>query len=348
MMRLPPFRYLAPKSLGEAASMLAEHGPEAMVVAGGTDLYPNMKRRQQEPRVVIGLRGVPQLREAPHPCPFPNPGGGIGEGATAVGAGLTLAEVARSPLLRERYPALAMAASLVSTPHLRSMGTLGGNLCLDTRCNYYDQSYHWRKSIDFCMKRPEENSEAICWVAPASPRCWAVSSTDCAPVAVALGASVRLVSAHGERVIPAAALFRDNGIDYLTRGPDEILAELVLPAADGWRSTYHKLRRRGSFDFPILGVAAAVREENGVVAEARLVLGAVGSSPTDVSAKAEPLLGQKLSAETIEAVAETAWRGARPLDNTDLNYAWRKRMARVYVRRALRELAGLPAMDEGS
>lgn len=333
MMRLPPFRYLAPSSLAEAAAMLADHGPQAMVVGGGTDLYPNMKRRQQEPKVVIGLRKLAEL-------------GGIrnGSGAT-IGAGVPLAEVARSPLLRERYAALATAAGLVSTPHLRSMGTLGGNLCLDTRCTYYDQSYHWRKSVDFCMKRPEENPAAICWVAPGSPRCWAVSSSDCAPVAVVLGAGVRLVSARGERVIPAAQLFRDDGIAYLSRRSDEILAELVLPPADGWRSTYHKLRRRGSFDFPILGVAAAVREQDGVVAEVRLVLGAVGSAPTDVSDKARDLVGQRLSAELIEAVAEQAWRAARPLDNTDLNYGWRKRMTRVYLRRALRELAGLPGRD---
>jgi 4-hydroxybenzoyl-CoA reductase subunit beta len=237
---------------------------------------------------------------------------------------------------------MATAARLVSTPHLRSMGTIGGNLCLDTRCTYYDQSYHWRKSVSFCLKRPEQNPDAICWVAPGSPRCWAVSSSDCAPVAVALGASVRLVSASGERVIPAAELFRDDGLAYLTRRPDEILAELIVPTEPGWRSTYQKLRRRGSFDFPILGVAAAIREVGGVVAEARLVLGAVGSSPTDVSERARDLVGQRLSPELIERVADGAWRAARPLDNTDLNYAWRKRMARVYIRRALRELAGLP------
>jgi 4-hydroxybenzoyl-CoA reductase subunit beta len=330
MMRLPSFRYLAPGSLREAASMLAEHGPQAMVVAGGTDLYPNMKRRQQMPKVLIGLRAIEELQVLRN-----------GNGAV-VGAGASLAQVARSQLLREHYPALAAAAGLVSTPHLRSMGTLGGNLCLDTRCNYYDQSYHWRKSIDFCMKKDGD----ICWVAPGSQRCWAVSSSDCAPVAVALGATVRLVSEQGERLIPAADLFRDDGIDYLSRRPDEILAELILPPHAGWRSTYQKLRRRGSFDFPILGVAAAVHEENGVVADARLVLGAVGSSPTDVSDKAQPLVGHRLSPGLIDSVAEDTWRGARPLDNTDLNYAWRKRMARVYVRRALRELAGLPPSDQ--
>jgi 4-hydroxybenzoyl-CoA reductase subunit beta len=336
MMRLPPFRYLRPRSLAEATAMLAEHGPQASLVAGGTDLYPNMKRRQQEPRVVIGLGGLSELREIRN------------GGATSVGATVSLARLASSEPIQQYYPALATAARLVSTPHLRSMGTIGGNLCLDTRCNYYDQSYHWRKSISFCMKRPEENPRAICWVAPNSKRCWAVSSSDCAPVSVALGASFRLVSADGERVVEARELFRDDGIAYLAKQPDEVLAELLLPPPEGWRSTYLKLRRRGSFDFPILGVAAAIREEGGVVAEARLVLGAVGSSPTDVSEKATALIGQQLTAELIDSVADDVWRDARPLDNTDLNYAWRKRMARVYVRRALRELAELPPNEPAS
>src|SRR5207249_8069732 len=177
---------------------------------------PNMKRRQQEPQVVIGLRAVQELRDI-RPT----------DGLLRIGATATLDTVATHPLVRERYSALATAAALVSTPHLRRMGTLGGNLCLDTRCNYYDQSYHWRKSIDFCLKK----DGAICWVAPGSSRCWAVSSSDCAPVAVALGVSVRLVSPRGERVLPATELFRDDGIAYLTRKPDEILAAIILPPA---------------------------------------------------------------------------------------------------------------------
>jgi 4-hydroxybenzoyl-CoA reductase subunit beta len=328
MMRLPPFTYLAPSSLVEAVEMLAEHAPGAMVLAGGTDLFPNMKRRQQEPQTVIGLRRLRELR-------------GVEEGQEGwvrVGAMTTLAQATAHPVLRDRYPAFATAAHLVSTPHLRLMGTVGGNLCLDTRCNYYDQGYHWRKSIDFCMKKDGE----ICWVAPGSPRCWAVSSSDTAPVTVALKARFRLVSARGERVVDAADFFRDDGILYLTRRPDEILAEVLLPPLDGWRTVYLKLRRRGSFDFPILGVAAAARRTNGSIEDVRLVLGAVGSSPVDVSAAARPLLGSEPTLEAIEAVAATAYKSARPLDNTDLNYAWRKKMARVYVKRALAQVAGIP------
>ncbi len=244
MMRLPQFHYLAPRSLAEAADLLAEHGPRASLVAGGTDLFPNMKRRQQEPGIVIGLRGIADLRAVERI-----------DGGVRIGATASLHDVATHPAVRERYPALSAAAHLVSTPHLRRMGTLGGNLCLDTRCTYYDQSYHWRKSIDFCMKK----DGAICWVAPGSPRCWAVSSSDTAPVAVALGAQLQLVSAHGERTIAARDFFRDDGIQFLTRAADEIVSAIDLPDLSGWRMTYKKLRRRGSFDFPILGVAAAVK-----------------------------------------------------------------------------------------
>jgi 4-hydroxybenzoyl-CoA reductase subunit beta len=328
MMRLPPFEYFAPRELAEATALLAEHGQRALLVAGGTDLFPNMKRRQQEPPVVIGLRAVRGLRSIE---PLDN-------GGVRVGATTSLHEVASHPALRERYPALATAAGLVSTPHLRRMGTLGGNLCLDTRCTYYDQSYHWRKSIDFCMKK----DGGVCWVAPGSPRCWAVSSSDTAPVAIALGARLRLASASGERVIDAGAFFRDDGILYLTRRPDEVLADVELPPLDGWRTTYLKLRRRGSFDFPILGVAAAVKLGTDTTVEhARLVLGAVGSSPVDQSELAQPLIGTRPTLEAIESVATQAYRGARPLDNTDLNYAWRKKMARVYVKRALAEVSGV-------
>jgi 4-hydroxybenzoyl-CoA reductase subunit beta len=327
MLRLPRFQYLAPRDLDEATSLLAQHGSQAVVVAGGTDLYPNMKRRQQEPPVVIGLRGIASLRA------IESRGGRLRIGATA-----SLHQVATHPLVRDRYPALSVAAGLVSTPHLRRMGTLGGNLCLDTRCTYYDQSYSWRKSIDFCLKK----DGAICWVAPASKRCWAVSSSDVAPVAVALRARLHLANADGERSVEAGEFYCDDGILYLTRRPDEILSSIEFPQLDGWHMTYEKLRRRGSFDFPILGVAAAVKLTDGVVEEVRLVLGAVGSSPVDQSKLAQPLVGTRPTPEAIQTVAAAAYKGARPLDNTDLNYAWRKKMARVYVERALARVCNVP------
>jgi 4-hydroxybenzoyl-CoA reductase subunit beta len=326
-MRLTPFAYAAPRTVSEAAAMLADHGPTAMLVAGGTDLFPNMKRRQQTPQVVIGLRAAGELR-------------GIArsdDGSLSIGPMTSLENVATHPAVRSSYPSLSAAAGLVSTPHLRRMGTLGGNLCLDTRCNYYDQSYEWRKSIDFCMKKDGR----ICWVAPSSARCWAVSSSDTAPVAVALRARFRLVNAQGEREVEASEFFRDDGIAYLAKQQDEILTGITLPPADGLVSAYWKLRRRGSFDFPILGVAVALRRDGSVVRDVRIVLGAVGSSPIVAEDAARRLEGERPEPALIDLVAEVAWKSARPLDNTDLNYAWRKRMARVYVTRALRDAVGL-------
>lgn len=339
MMRLPPFTYARPRALAEAVDLLAEHRDEAMVVAGGTDLYPNMKRRQQEPKVVIGLRTVPELRGV----------GLLQDGWLRIGPLTSLDALANDPLVQQRYPALSHAAGEVSTPHLRIMGTLGGNLCLDTRCNYYDQSYHWRKSIDFCMKKDGD----ICWVAPSSPRCWAVSSSDCAPVTIALGARIRLVGSGRDRTIPAEALFHDDGIAYLRKEPDEILTDVLLPpvATNGQpalRNTYWKLRRRGSFDFPIVGVAVSLRLDAGVVRDVRIVLGAVGSRPVLATDAAAQLEGQPPDPALLEEVAKLAWREARPLDNTDLNYAWRKRMARVYVLRALRDAVGLAPVEAPS
>ncbi|HLW60468.1 MAG TPA: FAD binding domain-containing protein [bacterium] len=329
MLRLPPFIYVAPTGIDEAVRRLADAGPRGMVVAGGTDLYPNMKRRQFEPAVVIGLRGVRGLDRI----------AGDRRRGMAIGAGVTLAGLTGHPEIAAGYRALALAAGAVSTPPLRNMGTLGGNLCLDTRCNYYNQTYHWRKSIGFCMKKDGE----ICLVAPGSSRCWALSSTDTAPVVIALDARIRVIGPGGEREIPAAALFRNDGMQYLAKAPDEILTEILLPPADGWRTTYWKLRRRGSFDFPVLGVAAALRfAEDGSIADARIVLGAVASHPVVADAAAALLRGQRPTPDLIDRAAQAAFQPAKPLDNADLTIGYRKKMARIYVQRALRELAGLP------
>src|SRR6266478_4043663 len=265
MMRLPPFTYLAPVSVVDAVKLIADHGPEAMLVAGGTDLYPNMKRRQLEPTVLVGLRGIRDMIGVR----------GSAKAAMTIGAGTILSPVSKHAEIVRSYPALATAAGLVSSPQLRNMATIGGNVCVDTRCNYYNQSYQWRKAIGFCMKKDGD----ICLVAPGSSRCWAVSSSDTAPVLWALGARVRLIGAGGERTVPMPALYRDDGIEYLAKRPDEVVTDILLPAADGWRSAYLKLRRRGSFDFPVLGVAVAARMDGDLVREARIVLGAVASLP---------------------------------------------------------------------
>ncbi|MEK7386871.1 MAG: FAD binding domain-containing protein, partial [candidate division NC10 bacterium] len=220
---------------------------------------------------------------------------------------------------------------------LRNMGTLGCNVCVDTRCNYYIQSYEWRKAVGFCMKKDGD----ICLVAPRSARCWAVSSSDTAPVLWSLGARVRLVAASGERTVPVSALYQDDGIAYLAKQPGEILAEVLLPPADGWKSAYLKLRRRGSIDFPVLGVAVALRLEGARVGEARIVLGAVASTPRPAAEAAAALAGERLTPELIARVADLAAGPSKPLDNTDFTHPYRKKMTRVFVARALRAIAGL-------
>jgi 4-hydroxybenzoyl-CoA reductase subunit beta len=214
------------------------------------------------------------------------------------------------------------------------MGTLGGNLCLDTRCTYYNQTHEWRKAIDFCLKKDGD----VCWVATASKRCVAVSSTDTAPALIALNAAVTLVSSAGEREVKVEELYRNDGIDYLSRRPDEILTEVRVP--QGWKSTYWKLRRRGSFDFPILGVAAAVRTEGDVVQEARIALGAVASRPFLVEKAGEFLKGKKLTDEVIAQASGLVANRAKPMDNTDMDLYWRKAVADDFAAYALRELRG--------
>ena len=324
MMRLPHFAYHSPRTVREAAELLAAPGG-AMLVAGGTDLLPNMKRRQQVPSTLIGLRRVAELRTIAN-----------GTGLT-IGAGVTLTELVRDTRVRDGYGALWQAASQVATPHLRNMATLGGNLCLDTRCNYYDQNYEWRKAIDFCMKK----DGTICWVATGSSKCLAVSSTDTAPALLALGATVTLVSANATRQVAASDLYQNDGIHYLTRRPDEILTAVHIPDMAGWRSVYWKLRRRGSFDFPVLSVAAAATfGEDGMVENARIILGAVASRPIDASAAAAAIIGQRLTDEVIARAADAAAKPAKPMDNTDFDLTWRKRVMKDLVTYALRELRG--------
>jgi len=325
MMRLPKFDYRTPQEIVEAVKIMAGSGPEGQFVAGGTDLYPNMKRRQQTPKTVISIMRVPELNQI----------SGNGKSGLRIGASVTLTDIVEHPLINRDYPVVAHAARTISTPLLRNMGTIGGNLLLDTRCNYYDQNYEWRKGINFCLKKDGD----VCWVAPGSSKCWAVQSSDLVPVMVAIGARFRLASTLGERMIDAAGFYNDDGIDYLHKRPDELLVDIHLPPTGGWRASYQKLRRRGAFDFPVLGVAAYVRlDQAGSVSDAKVVLGGIAPSPIEITEAGNALIGQQLDSAHINAAAEAAYIKARPLDNTDFVMNWRKQMAREYTLRALQEL----------
>ena len=327
MLRLPDFTFKRPKTTREAAEILAGEGPKAMLVAGGTDMWPKMKRRQMEPRVVIGLRQIADLRGMK----------GSPETGLTLGPIITLGELERDRVLLASYPAVAEAAHSISSPPLKTMGTIGGNLCVDTRCYYYDQTHEWRQSIHFCLKKDGDT----CWVAPGSSRCWAVSSTDLAPVMLALDARIHLVSKSGDRTISAAEMYNNDGIAFLKKRPDEILAGIELPPINGDVTAFQKLRRRGSIDFPILNVAAWVRpaRDRKTIEAARIAIGGITSAPFLSRPAADALIGRELSQDTIREAAHAARLESRPLDNTDLDFSWRRNMVEIWVRRALEGVA---------
>ena len=334
MLRLPEFEYHQPRSLKQAVKILGDLNGDSMIVAGGTDVYPKMKRGQFTPRHLVSLSGLRELkgiRQTP-------------EGLW-IGAGESLMAVANHRLIAKTLPALAHAAESVSTPQLRNMGTIGGNVLVDTRCNYYDQTFFWRQAAGFCMKKDGD----ICLVAPGSSKCLAIASSDTAPVLVSFGAEAVLVSKQGERRVKLEELYRDDGIDYTVKPKDEILKALLIPReALSRRNVYLKLRRRGSFDFPILGVAATMDVNgSGECRDVHVVLTAVASAPKVVSEAAGLLAGKKVTKESIEAVADAAAKISHPLDNADLDYWYRKRMAKVYTQRALAQVAGLDDRSTG-
>lgn len=327
MMRLPVLEHHRPSSLDEALA-LATDG--ARFVAGGTDLLPKLKRRQYDASALISLGGVREL------AVFEQRDGGW-----TIGAGVRLVDLARSGALRASHPALWQAAVQVASPVIRSTATLGGNLCVDTRCFWWDQTAPWRQAAGSCMKR---DRDVVCRVAPNSPRCWAVSSTDTAPALGVLGATVRLLSSAGERRISLADLYADDGIDYVTLRPGEILVDVHVPPATG-RSSFWKIRRRQSIDFALLSAAVAVELEDGVVTAARVGLGAVGSCPLFPVEAAAALVGSRLEDEAIEAAGKAAAKESRPMETSDLPSSWRRRVLPVAVRHALREVRGDDVSD---
>ena len=332
MMRLPPFAYLR---AGLGGRRRQAHGrPRARRHAGGG------RHRSLPEHEAAAVRAEGARRAAGHPgaraaSAAPR------RRASTIGAGHDAhGHAPRTPRSPRHYPALATAAGLVSTPQLRNMGTLGGNVCVDTRCNYYNQSYQWRKAVDFCMKKDGE----ICLVAPGSPRCWAVSSSDTAPVLWSLGATVTARRARRRaRGSRSPRSTRTTASTISAKRPDEVLTEIALPPADGLRSAYLKLRRRGSFDFPVLGRGGGARAWTATSCARRGSCWAPSPrcrARPPRRARCSPASASR--AELIDEVAGVAARPSKPLDNTDLTHPYRKKMTRVFVARALRRLAGLP------
>jgi len=323
VLTLPVFRWARPATVDEALRLLATHPGECLLVAGGTDAVPNLKHRLHEPRLVVSLGGVDELRFAR-----------ADERGLHLGALLTLRELAEHPDVVRDFPALATAASKVASPQIRNMGTLGGNLCLDTRCTYYNQTYFWREALGFCLKK----DGLKCHVVPAGRRCVAAHSSDVAPVLIALGAGVEIASAAGRRALPVEDFFVGDGVHNNVLAPGELVTGVSVPAAArGALQAYGKLRPRGAIDFPMLSVAVAGRVEGGAVTVLRIVVSALGARPRTLGGLDALAQGRPPGEPLFEAVAAAAYKQCKPLTNVPYDDEWRHEMVPVFVKRALRE-----------
>ena len=341
MLRLPPFRYHRPATVDEAVTLLARFGPEAMPIAGGTDLMPNMKHRLFTPSHVVSLNGIGAMRGIRAEGVGQTAGNGRGStrsgGVLRIGALETLSDVSVHPAVRRHCAGLGEAAGLVAGPQLRNMGTIGGNVCLDTRCTYYNQTEFWRGALGYCLKK----DGTVCHVTRVGRKCVAAHSADTPPNLIALDATLTLAGPGGTREIPAADFFVTDGIRNTRKERDEILTGIRIPIVEGRRSAYRKLRQRHSIDFPLLSVAVVADfVEDGTVAALKGVVSALGARPRVLTGWGEIAVGARLGADVIEALAERAWTQCRPLENIIVDAGWRRAMVPVYVKRALRELAG--------
>ena len=323
MLTLPAFEWLRPARLEDALSHLAEHGRDSLIVAGGTDAVPNLKHRLHEPRWIVSIGGIADLRFIRER-----------DGAIEIGPLTTLTEIARHPAIASDLPSLGRAASLVASPQIRNMGTLGGNLCLDTRCTYYNQTLFWREALGFCLKK----SGTVCHVVPQGKRCVAAHSSDVAPVLISLGAAVEISRAGAVRQVAAEDFFVGDGVHNNVLAPEELVTRVTVPAAARGRAAgYQKLRPRGAIDFPMLSVAFSARLSNGACEDARLVVSALGARPRMIGGLDAMVRGHALDDGVAENIAAAAYQQCRPLTNVPYDHDYRHEMVPVFVRRAIHD-----------
>lgn len=320
-MHLDPFELHRPTSVEETLELARTLAGRFDFLAGGTDLLPNYKMHLNVKDHLVALDRVPEL---------------TGHTPERLGAMVRLAHLEREPSWRQDFPAFADALASVATPLVRASGTVGGNLLVETRCFFFNQSYFWRASLGFCLKADGDR----CHVVPQKERCYATFSGDLAPALLVADAEVELAGPSGRRRLPLGELYdlSGDGIRRLTVAPGELLVAVHLPrAARGRHGRYLKLRVRPSFDFPELGVAVAGRWENGRVHELRLAVGGVEMHPRRFDELTAPLDGRTVGDAERRALGEAVARAVRPVHNTFLLPDYRRRMVGVYVRRALAE-----------
>lgn len=319
---MPEFKLLRPRSLEDAVGLLGQHGGNVRLLAGGTDLIPSMRQKLFEPEYVVDLGRVSTMR-------------GIrsaSDGGVEIGALTTLREIERSEFLREHYPILTEAAATVASPVLRNMGTIGGNICLDTRCLWYNQSLTWRKGCGFCIKKDGD----LCHVAPGGTKCWAVFSGDTPPALLCLDAEIEIASAAGVRRVLLNDFYTGFGDSYRRLQPNELVTRVFLPRSSaGYRGVYRKLRVRGSIDYPLAGVAVAMKRSNGHVADARIGITAVNPAPLLVKGASELLAGKVVDQALAEAAGDMAAKISKPLTTSALTPEYRREMIRIFTKRAV-------------
>jgi 4-hydroxybenzoyl-CoA reductase subunit beta len=325
MLRLHPYTYHRPETTTAALDLLEANAGDVMPIAGGTDLVPNMKHGLFTPGHLVGLRRVGEMR-----------GVETRGDHVRIGACESLDAVAANPTIAADFPGLARAAALVSGPQLRRVGTIGGNVCLDTRCTYYNQTRFWRKSLGYCLKKDGDD----CHVVKGGTRCVAAHSADTPPILMVLGAVLEITGPAGSRDIPISEFFTSDGIWNRVLGPDELLVAIRVPRpADGTRAVFQKLRARSSIDFPLANLAVALDlDSKRVVTGLRMVVSAMGSYPRRLGRVEDAAVGNVLDARVIDAIAEQAFRQCHPLDNITVDKEWRRAMIPVLVRRALGEI----------
>jgi 4-hydroxybenzoyl-CoA reductase subunit beta len=319
---LPQFRLLRPRAIEEAIDSLAIHANNVRVLSGGTDLIPSMRQKLFEPEFVLDLHGISDIR-------------GIrvqSNGEVEIGALTTLSTVEKSSYLRQHFPVLTEAVATVASPVLRNMGTIGGNICLDTRCLWYNQSLTWRKGCGFCIKKDGD----LCHVAPGGTKCWAAFSADTPPALLCLNAQIEIVGPSEKRRVPLLDFYTGDGVEYRRLLPTELVTRVFLPAESAdYRGVYRKLRVRGSIDYPLAGVAVAMKRSKNRVEDARIAMTAVNPAPVLVQQAGEMLIGKTIDEALAEAVGDIAARTAKPLTTSALTPEYRREMIRVFTKRAV-------------
>ena len=326
MMRLPRMDYIAPTTVREACYLLAKDASKTKVLAGGTDLLVACKLRNSKPTLLVSLGKIEELK-----------GIDLQENELRIGAMTSLYEIRNHSVIIKQYPALAQASASVGTLQLQYMGTLGGNLCLNTRCIYYNQSDSWRKSRAVCLKMGGET----CHVIPKGKRCYAVYSGDTAPALMALDARVKIISDKGERVIPLKDLYTNDGKEPIAVKPGEVLSEIRIPLPiDQQGSRYLKYRQRGAIDFPLVGVAVRLNSnETGLCTDCKIVMTAISSGPREAFEAEELLKGKALDPDLILKASQKAMKEAHPVANTSGDTEYRRKMSMILTHRALNEVA---------